>query len=67
MSDELINRIDAIITRQLRGSITSVEALAQIKGIVDAEMERICDAADDRVERPHDSAAVVNRMVGVVR
>jgi hypothetical protein len=67
MSDEIINRIDAIITRQLRGSITSVEALAQIKGIVDAELERICDAAEDRVERPHDSAAVVNRMVGVVR
>jgi len=67
MTDELINRIDAIITRQLRGSITSVEALAQIKGIVDAEMERICDAAEDRVERPHDNAAVVNRMVGVVR
>ncbi len=67
MSDELINRIDAIITRQLRGSITSVEALAQIKGIVDAELERICDSAEDRVERPHDNAAVVNRMVGVVR
>ena len=67
MTDDQILKIDNIITRQLRESITSVEALAQIKGIVDAEMERICDAADDRVERPHDSAAVVNRMVGVVR